>query len=793
MAAAPPLTITVPDGGIGRASIDCTTPDVGVLHTVRFEVKRSWVDILIGSEAGKGEISRARWGTDRLRLQPGFHVLSFTPTAGAFAITFERSAFGYTAILGLWWMAGGDLVLETPYFDYQLRSLRSDQSRSVRWLWHNQVSPRALVRYSNDSWGFIEWRSDDGPFLDGDPSVTIGFAARTGSTTCTSTRGFFQPEHVGALLRATHAGQVASRTISGEDQWTDPIRVTGITAQNNNKTASTRRFAIHVDKHSGGSTVMLQRSVGVDYDWTDVAEYPDNTNENYDDELDNAVIFYRIGVPAGGFAANVDVSLIYGSGETTGVARIISYTDEKHVGVDVVTPFASTKQTRVWDEGAWSPLRGYPAAGTIFDGRLWQASLLSIWATRSDRYDSNLLGDKDADAISRVLGVGDASPIRWLKGSLRLQLGTDADVADIDAVLIGDPSTVQIRSTALDEPITPANINVREQAAKIVFIDATRWRLRRVSFDVETSGFITEDLTRLHNEIAFLHGGFVDLAAQERPMTRLWTPTGDGQLPVLTLSEADQIVGWSRIVLDGEVLSVTCTSGVFTSEYDEDFTHIVVERELDGVTRRMHERVASERWVDAADACYLEQAVRYEGPPASIITGLDHLLGCEVLVWDGAQYGPYTVGQVDEDGGVGIDMSADGVEVTDAVIGREMVTRYMSGRLPYGAAQGTGVGVKKEFDHATLLFYRTALGGVQVAIGDGNLGEAAFDHDQTLWARILDLAEDFTTDDPAALYTGEIRIPLDAGNLRDPRVLVKFDGAAPATLLGFAIDMEANE
>lgn len=791
----PPLTLTVPDGGVASASIAWTNDAPGSRVSLHLKVRRNWVDMLLGASAGDGALTRSTFGATRLRLTPGVHVLSFAPGA-TWTLTLERAVEGLAAVEEIYLLDAGDLVLETPWREEELGSLRSEQSRSIRWFWHALHGMRALVRYTNESWGLVEYLSDDGPWLAGDVSVSMAVSAARGmDVVLTAERDYFDPLHVGALWELSHAGQSVSKNVTAGDQWTDPIRVTGVDAA--------RKFSIVVG--STGSTVTLQRSVGTEYDWGDVSNHAPGTT-TLDDEFDNAIMYYRLGVKSGGYVDPAAVALSFSSGETTGVLRLTEYTDAKHMKGDVVTPFASIQATRAWQEGAWSPYRGFPAAGALFDGRLWTGAGISVWASTSEDFGSHRLGENDADAISKLLAIGEGAPIVWMKGAMRLQLGTNSDVADIEPMLLGDPGTLQVRSSALDEPMTPTNITARGQAVRLVFADASGWRLRRVMYDLESNQFVTEDLNRLHEEIAYNGGGFVDLAASQRPRTRLWAPRADGQVPVLTLIENDAVVGWSRLVFDGAAQAVTSTPGVFSFEYDQDFTHLVMARDVDGVARRQHERIESERWRTTADAWHLENALRYDGTPASVFTGLDHLLGKEVLIWGrqahqtgGAQYGPLTVGEVDD--GIGVDLGevAPGVELVSAIIGQEMRTRYMSGKLPYGASAGTAVGEPKKIDHVTVLFYQTALGGVLVGVGnaedcDGETGDADQVFENAGMMRVLDLATGFNMDTAAALFTGEIKIPLtETHHYADPRILFEFDGAAPAAIMGYVVNMQTNE
>lgn len=820
MAAAPPLTLTAPDGGVAAATIDCLTADIGVAHTLVLTVSRAWVDILIGTTDGGGELTLAQYGVAKARLMPGDHVLTFTPTVARFWITATRNREGLAAVTGMYFTGAGDLTLPTPYDEEDLYQVRSAQSRDVRWFWHTRHEWRALIRYANSSWGFVRWQVSDGPFLSGnDEKITLTPADTRGTDIAlVASEGVFAAAHVGGLFRLTHAGQLQEKTINSADDWSDPILVTGV--------EESRIFQAVVS--ATGSTVTLQRSVGSDVDWQAVQSLAAAQTHQIDDGFDNSAIYYRVGVASGDYVNAVDVALIYGSGETTGVARIVTVTNATTAEVDILSPFGAATATRHWAEGAWSSYRGWPVAGDLFDGRLWLGAVLNVFASAPDDFASFAISAADDGAINRQIAIGDASPIRWIKGAFRLQIGTDSGAADIDAVRINEAQSLQIRSSSFDEPITPTNMTMREVSAKIVFVDASRSRLHRLTYDLDTNSFTADDLNRLHEDIGFLGGGFIDLGFQARPKARLWAPRADGQLPSLTLSEQEQVVGWARMVLGENTLyaaqladedpdnvdtdlekpakveSACGTPGVDgTIDGDQDFVHIIVQRMLNGELIRSHERIEREKEVDPADLCFLEAAVLYEGEPARYISGLDHLFGETVYGWgDGSQWGPYEVVELatlDDsfvEGEIGVDLGEDS-DVRRIWLGLEMRTRYVSGKLPYGAQAGTAVGEKKRVDHVTFLFKDTAMGGVFVGIVDGNKDDPfAFDPDlgeTDPMIRITDLASGFTTDAAVALFSGELEVQLESSTMMDPRVAIEFRGAGPAAVLGYVVNMTTQE
>ena len=78
-------------------------------------------------------------------------------------------------------------------------------------------------------------------------------------------------------------------------------------------------------------------------------------------------IFYRLNAVAGistGFGATLTID----NPIQEGIVEITAVTDANNATVEIIKLPASTVATRRWAEGAWSPLRGYPASVTFSRG-----------------------------------------------------------------------------------------------------------------------------------------------------------------------------------------------------------------------------------------------------------------------------------------------------------------------------------------------------------------------------------------------------------------------------------------
>ena len=110
--------------------------------------------------------------------------------------------------------------------------------------------------------------------------------------------------------------------------------------------------------------------------------------------------------------------------------------------------------TSEWQEQSYSALRGYPAAVTFHQNRLWFGGTLAqpdgIWGSKSGQYFNFDIGDaEDDDAIDLTANVGEIFTIRHLVSNRDLQVFTTGAELFVQA--------------PVDKPVTPANAQIRRQ------------------------------------------------------------------------------------------------------------------------------------------------------------------------------------------------------------------------------------------------------------------------------------------------------------------------------------------
>jgi hypothetical protein len=761
--------------GVARAirdqQVSVAGADQGIEHALRIEIAQGPVYLRVGSTSGGDEyVGETALGT-------GTHSLAFTPT-GNFFIRFFSSLSHRVWVDSVNVEAAGVMTLPTPWTAALLSSVRYEQSADVLFVACETLQQRRIerrgTRPGGRSWSIVLYAPEDGPFgLQNVSPTTLTPSALVGSISLTASQPTFKASHVGALFSLTSAGQTVSTTAAASGIATNSIRVTGID----------RTFSVEILGDNTLSTVDLQRSydnvtwatVGAPFQWTADVTGP------VDDELTNQIVYYRLNLTTRIAPDSVTMTLRIGSGSVRGIVRIASITSELIAGADVLVDLGSIIATDNWQEGQWSDVNGYPSAVRLYEGRLWWIGLNGVWASVSDAYDSfdeTVVGD--AGPINRTIGAGPVDNARWILAVQRLIFGTDGDEQSI-------------RSSSIDEPITPSNFHMKSPSSQGsadvdavktdqtgYFVNRSGKRVYEMAFDVKNYDYTSNDATALCPDLG--RAGIVRMDVQRQPDTRVHCVRADGVVMVMTLDTVEEVRFWETVETLGAVEDV-CVLPALDGDSD-DQVYYVVRRTINGAAVRYIEKWAQE--IDCLgdqQLCMLADSfVTYSGSPTSVITGLAHLEGKSVVVWaDGADVGTddttdpanwtqiYTVtgGQI-----------ALAVAASNVVVGLPYTAQFRSAKLGLaGGATPTPLGQHKRVVTLGLLCADVHRQGVQYG--------ADFDH--------LDSMPGI---EEGAPVTDEVRTDYDVDPVvfpgkwsTDERLCLQSQAPRPATILAATIDM----
>jgi hypothetical protein len=208
-------------------------------------------------------------------------------------------------------------------------------------------------------------------------------------------------------------------------------------------------------------------------------------------------------------------------------------------------------------------LRGYPAAVTFHENRLWFGGTIAqpdgIWASKTASYFNFDVGNaEDDDALDLTASIGEINTIRHLVSNRDLQIFTSTSEMYI-------PSFTE-------KPITPTNAQIRRQTSYGASY------VRPDSFDgatiyVQKTGSVIREYIYSDQEAAYVSTGISVLSphlisspvqmsilrgAINRPESYAFVINNDGTMAVFTSNRAEQRAGWTQWTTEGKFHSV-CT------------------------------------------------------------------------------------------------------------------------------------------------------------------------------------------------------------------------------------------
>jgi hypothetical protein len=781
-----------------RQTVTVAGGDQGKLHCVKIVVSRGPVIFRVGSTAGGAEI------IGNQTLDEGTHFIAFVPGTGTIHLEVEAINEGRANRLveGIEFFKDDDLLIPVPWAEADLDNIRYAQSGSVLFIACPGYPQYKLERRGANSWGLAKYLTTSGPYL--------GFSARreklkpsgtTGDITVDADQPYFSSGMVGSIFEITHPRQRPSIIFTGEDQYSDWIRVTGV----NN---SDRAFTLTITYNgTPAGTIRLERAFGVPEGWTSYATYTSNqAGITIDDSQsssgppqvassNNLIVYYRLASRPGSGVGSVTVtaSLNYSGGTKTGTFRVTGFTSATSVSAEVIKQLGDNTFSEDWREGAWSNAASWPTSVAFHDGRIWWAGLDKVYGSVSDDYyNYNPATEGDAGPIVRSIATGPVEGIGWLLPLQRLVVGTAS-------------AEVSIRSSSFDEPLTPTAFTARNastvgsssvQAIAVdstgIFVQRNKSKIFEIVYDVEINDYSSREVTRLNPDIC--KPGVTQLAVQRQPDTRAYFIKEDGKLAMLVYDRADAVSGLCRMETDGKFQSIAILP---TGE--EDDVYFVVERTINGDTKRYIEKFASMSELQGGEESWLvDSAVRFtSGSPTATVTGLTHLIGKEVVIYyprfggyqndafqedafqitDDSAAEPRTAYTVNGSGEITIDFAA-----TDIIIGLPYRARFKSVKLAYGSQAGTALTQKKRVDHLALIGVNTAPDGLRIGRDFTNMTKLS----SVYKGKILEpyfIVEEWDYD--ATSFGGKFDT--------DSRVCIEANSPYPATISGMVIHMQNND
>ncbi len=451
---------------------------------------------------------------------------------------------------------------------------------------------------------------------------------------------------------------------------------------------------------------------------------------------------------------------VTGSSGYIGETSALTFTD------DNILPDLS--DAPIIGDNPFSGVNRYPSAVCFFEQRLFFGRTRerpnAIYGSRSADFENmdHARPLKPDDALSLAATSGKVNAVNQLVPAANLLALTSDSIFQI----VG----------ANDDYISPSPPpKVRRQNGrgvsklKALLLDAVTFFQPNIGTEVRTLGFSFEIDGLTSNDVSIFSPQFferfriVDWAYAEEPQSIIWCVRDDGTLLAFTWQQEQQVWGWTEQVIDGFVLSVCAVP-----EGGEDRLYLLIQRTIGGLDRFYVERMASAKWRDLSEACFLDCAVTIDaGVERTRFDRLDHLEGKPV--WALA------------DGFVvkGLTVVNGAVELPDparlVTIGLPMRSLIETLPLNFQARGGASQGTKQTTGRAHLALVRSL--GVTAGRTDALQEDVVTRENEPLGSQ-------------ADLFDGIVRVQMEQAVRYETTLVVRQDNPLPMTVT--AAYIEAN-
>ncbi|MEO0859230.1 MAG: hypothetical protein AAFY65_01355 [Pseudomonadota bacterium] len=637
---------------------------------------------------------------------------------------------------------GAAYVLDTPFDQASLDTLKWVQSADVIYMADGRQPIQRLERRALDDWAFSDFLPDDGPFeklnIDEDVQVQVDRTAEADETvTITANADLFEADDVDRIL------QIEAFEYPDIGIWTanQPIG-----------TGDQRRFDGNIYEYVDGNA----RTGLAPPLHTEGTEKIDGTQS------------YRF------------VS------DGVGIVKITGVTDARTADAVVIKAIPSSitdRTTYRWSFGAWSKKTGYPAALEIYDQRLVAAATQSeprtIWFSVVGSFDQFRFGAEADDAFAYTIsGSTTLNRILWLKtGARGLHVGTlgqQFSLRSADGNSVIGPTTIDLSADAGfgshdAVPIAPDG--------RPMLISRDRQRIYEMAYAFESDATRALELTLAAEHLG--RGQFEDLTWQSSYDRMAWARRADGTLVAMLHDPAQDVLGFAPYSLaDGYVQSLATYPDPSTGL---DVVEMVVRRQVNGQTQHFVERQDQNfALADATvvDANHLFCAARFVSnlPDGQAAFDVPHLPGQQVHAWTNQG----TLGPVPVVNG----RAVFDTPVTHATIGLLDSTHEVE-TLPIRAASREGDTTGREqrlLPGHGIRVHRTAGGtceAIQRQVGRGDISEGA--------REIVPLT---VGTNRQTLFSGVTELSVPSSVTKEVSLRIRPTGAAPLSVLTLTFMIE---
>ena len=520
----------------------------------------------------------------------------------------------------------------TPYLEADLSKIKTVQSADVVFIFHPDYPIKRLTRFSDNNWTLEDFPVINGPFMPISSDVKMNPYAASGylppfdgvwipgdsMMIGTPSLDTFVVNHIGSIFKINQYVQSQSFYLVYTATGTSPDMVIKGTWR-----ISTRGV--------WGGTIKVRRRSIVDGSPVEVIRtlIHNSTDNNLDiSGFEDELYFLSIEVAYfGGGTCHLDMSC--DSYSSVGIMEVKSFINAKYVEGIARAPFLAIVGAPVasvsWQEGSWSPYRGFPSCGGFYQDRLVAAATRSeqqtVWTSKTGNYvDFGVSRPLEStDSVSVNLPSRKMNTIKnlvILSEMLTFTTGAEFGIGELGGVF--SPSTVKTkvygyRGSSETEPVIVGNRAIAVQAMGSI--------IRDYGYDLNSDGYAGNDLSIFSSHLLKDHS-IVEMAYQQEPDSIVWLVRSDGKLLSMTYMREQDVIAWTWHETDGLFESICSIPGD-----NQNDIYFVVNRDGHRFIEKLSKRLATPT---IEEAVFVDSSLTYRGVKTSTISGLSHLNGKEV-------------------------------------------------------------------------------------------------------------------------------------------------------------------
>lgn len=429
-------------------------------------------------------------------------------------------------------------------------------------------------------------------------------------------------------------------------------------------------------------------------------------------------------------------------------------------------------------ENPFSGAGNNPSTVALFEQRLiWARTTNGPNAAWGSRIGIDQLENMDRsrparadDAFSMAIVSRQVNPINQLVATTGLTALTSHAIFGVDGdgaggVIVGNSPP------SIDKQVTRGATRTRAiPIDNVLFYESSvGYSVRALGYNFEFDGNTSNDIS-IFSPHFFTGFDIVEWAYAAEPRSIIWAVRSDGKLLAFTWEQEQSVWGWTICETDGLYKSVAVVT-----EAGEDRAYFIVERVINGATKRFIERMAPHEPESLEKSVFLDCSVSGSFTTAvSQVANLWHLEGATNVAAsvDGAYYTGLTVtgGVLTLPTGVSGNLITVGLQY-------DVVVETLPVRV---TRDSTGSNLGRQQQPGDVVLHLKQTSDIKVGIDENHL---------------YGVRQDFAEiDAPLGVIDGVTEpIPTDnkAGN--ETAILIKQTLPAPFTLLGIGVDPIINE